>query len=59
MKKYKFQKKLMVFIEFLLVKNYKKLLFIKNNAYLINFFNIREKFRICIFFKQREYKGSI
>ena len=45
----KFQKKLMVFIEFLLAKNYEKLLFTKNNAYLMNFLNICEKSRICIF----------
>ena len=45
----------MVFIEFLLAKNYEKLLFTKNNAYLMNFLNICEKSRIYIFLKQREY----
>ena len=39
----------MVFIEFLLAKNYEKLLFTKNNAYLISFLNIYENSRICIF----------
>ena len=35
MKNCKFQKKLMVFIEFLLDKSYEKLLFTKNNTYLM------------------------
>ena len=39
----------MVFIEFLLAKNYEKLLFTKNNTYLMSFLNICEKFRICNF----------
>ena len=38
----------MVFIEFLLAKSYRKLLFTKNNAYLISFLNICEKSRIYI-----------
>ena len=45
----------MVFIEFLLAKSYGKLLFTKNNAYLMSFLNICEKSRICIFKKQKEY----
>ena len=49
MKNCKFQKKLMVFIEFLLTKNYEKLLFTKNNVYLMSFLNTCEKFRIYIF----------
>ena len=42
-----------MFIEFLLAKSYEKLLFTKNNAYLMSFFNIYEKSRIYIFKKKQ------
>ena len=42
----------MMFIEFLLVRSYEKLLFTKNNAYLMNFLNICDL--EYAYFKNRE-----